>query len=59
MTKDGRSPIGTGVLKELKSLANAQDVAYRSLMKVFLAERITRKAAAARPLERGGRATTP
>ncbi len=31
------------MLEELKALANAQDVPYQSLMKVFLAERITRE----------------
>lgn len=36
-----RLPIG--MLDELKSLANARDVPYQSLMKVFLAERITRE----------------
>jgi predicted DNA binding CopG/RHH family protein len=36
-----RLPIG--MLDELKSLANARDVPYQSLMKVFLAERLTRE----------------
>ena len=31
------------MLEELKELANEQDVPYQSLMKVFLAERITRE----------------
>lgn len=33
----------TGMLEELKSLANARDVPYQSLMKVFLAERLVRE----------------
>jgi predicted DNA binding CopG/RHH family protein len=36
-----RLPIG--MLEELKALANARDVPYQSLMKVFLAERIVRE----------------
>jgi len=36
-----RLPIG--MLDELKALANARDVPYQSLMKVFLAERIARE----------------
>lgn len=36
-----RLPIG--MLEELKALANARDVPYQSLMKVFLAERIARE----------------
>jgi hypothetical protein len=31
------------MLEELKALANARDVPYQSLMKVFLAERIVRE----------------
>lgn len=36
-----RLPIG--MLDEFKALANAKDVPYQSLMKVFLAERIARE----------------
>lgn len=36
-----RLPIS--MLEELKELANAKDVPYQSLMKVFLAERLTRE----------------
>ena len=31
------------MLEELKALANAQDVPYQSLMKVFLSERLARE----------------
>jgi predicted DNA binding CopG/RHH family protein len=36
------------MLDELKALANEQDVPYQSLMKVFLAERLTRERRARR-----------
>lgn len=38
-----RLPVG--MLDELKALANARDVPYQSLMKVYLAERIARERA--------------
>ena len=34
-----------GLLAELKTLANKQDVPYQSLLKVFLAERVARERA--------------
>ena len=41
------------LLAELKALANKRDVPYQSLLKVFLAERVAREAAAAGALPHG------
>jgi len=35
--------LSVSMLEELKALANAQDVPYQSLMKVFLSERLVRE----------------
>ena len=45
-----------GLLDELKTLANARDVPYQSLLKVFLAERVA-KERGARPSRRRQRAS--
>jgi predicted DNA binding CopG/RHH family protein len=43
------------MLEELKSLANARDVPYQSLLKVFLADRLTKESASRRRPGAGSR----